>query len=93
MGVPYRTVAYAWPAEDSFAWMGAAACAGAPTDAFFPERGSSYATGKAICARCPVIAECRAEIDRLEGRLAGSEVQGLYAGETPAQRHRRRRSR
>ena len=92
MGVPYRAVAYAWPTdEDPLAWIAEAACAGAPNHVFFPERGSSYATGKAMCARCPVIEECRAEIDRVEARLAGFDVQGLYAGETPGQRRRRRR--
>jgi WhiB family redox-sensing transcriptional regulator len=91
--VLYRSVAYSWsPHDDPADWPDLAACAGVSTDVFFPVRGASYAAAKAICARCPVTERCRAEIDRVEGHLPLADAAGLYAGETPGERRRRRRS-
>ena len=43
------------------AWMDRAACAGLPLGLFFPERGKgTTAEARAVCARCPVCAECLA---------------------------------
>ena len=39
-------------------WHVDAACRGANQDIFFPERGESTAPAKAVCATCPVAAEC-----------------------------------
>jgi hypothetical protein len=93
MPVPGRSVTYTWAAEDDpLAWIDSAACAGQPVDLFFPTKGEGYAAGKALCSRCPVLDACRSEIDRVEGNLSTAEVQGLFAGETPAERRRRRRA-
>lgn len=42
------------------AWHDRAACRGCDPDLFFPARGDSFGVreAKAICARCPVRAEC-----------------------------------
>jgi transcription factor WhiB len=72
--------------------MDVAACAGYPVEIFFPERGGSYVLAKVTCDRCAVVEECRREIDRAERELAEADVQGMYAGETPAERIRRRRA-
>ena len=78
--------------DDPYGWMDVAACSGYPVDIFFPERGGSYALAKVTCDRCPVVRDCRREIDRAERQLAEADVQGMYAGETPAERVRRRRA-
>lgn len=91
VSVPERSASYHWAADDpTWAWLGSAACANYPVDVFFPVKGESYAEARSVCARCPVLDECRADIDRVEGRLRGPDVQGFYAGETPAERRRRR---
>jgi WhiB family redox-sensing transcriptional regulator len=91
VSVPERSTSYHWAADDpSWAWLEGAACAGAQVDIFFPVKGESYAEARSVCRRCPVLQECRAEIDRVEGRLRGPDAQGFYAGETPAERRRRR---
>jgi WhiB family redox-sensing transcriptional regulator len=41
-------------------WITQAACADVDTDLFFPERGEDQTAAKAICATCPVRAECLA---------------------------------
>jgi hypothetical protein len=91
VSVRERSTSYHWAADDpSWAWLEGAACAGARVDIFFPVKGESYAEARSVCRRCPVLQECRAEIDRVEGRLRGPDAQGFYAGETPAERRRRR---
>lgn len=40
------------------AWHDEAACQGTETALYFPARGQSTTTARAICARCPVIDEC-----------------------------------
>lgn len=39
-------------------WMDYAACKGMGPDLFFPKRGQPKRPGLAVCARCPVTAEC-----------------------------------
>lgn len=39
-------------------WQRWAACRGADAELFFPPRRGSAVAAKAICARCPVAAEC-----------------------------------
>lgn len=41
-------------------WMADALCAQTDPDVFFPELGGSTREAKAICAKCPVLARCRA---------------------------------
>jgi WhiB family redox-sensing transcriptional regulator len=91
MPVLERSVAYGWPQGGGpFEWMDSAACADSSVELFFPVKGESYARAKSICGRCPVVEQCRAAIDWAERELKPSAVQGFYAGETPADRRRRR---
>lgn len=39
-------------------WMADALCAQTDPELFFPDKGGSSTAAKAICARCPVAAEC-----------------------------------
>lgn len=39
-------------------WQQQAACRDADTALFYPEKGERAAPAKAICAKCPVQAEC-----------------------------------
>jgi|GEM_PF-6129877 Transcription factor WhiB. len=61
------------------AWMRSAACAGAPSELFFPARGQTTAAARAYCERCPVVDEC--------GELGRGE-QGVWGG--LGERERRR---
>jgi len=54
--------------------MGAALCAQADPDAWFPDKGQSTRVVKKICARCPVRAEC------LEYAMANGERFGVWGG-------------
>lgn len=68
-------------------WMRHGLCAGAPDpDLWFPEVGrrDTAQEAKAICAVCPVAAECRAYADVL-----GVE-HGIWGGEGRAERRRER---
>jgi len=44
-------------AADGLEWQDQANCKGANADLFFPERGASTRTAKAICRECQVRAE------------------------------------
>lgn len=58
-------------------WMNRGACRNAPTDLFFPEASGiteQAKRAKAVCARCPVRAECR------EYAMAHKEIQGVWGG-------------
>lgn len=63
-------------------WMTDAACVGKPTEWFFPETGNKgldnalYDKGRAVCAECPVRAEC------LAVALERREQFGLWGGLT-----------
>jgi WhiB family redox-sensing transcriptional regulator len=63
-------------------WMTAAACRGAPADVFFVERGASVRPAKAICARCPVAAEC------LDYAVEHRIKEGIWGGHDERQRRR-----
>jgi len=41
-------------------WMQDALCAQTDPEAFYPDEHGSVAPAKAVCAVCPVLAECRA---------------------------------
>lgn len=75
-------------------WTEQAACRGPGInpELFFPvsESGAAVrqvAAAKAICARCPVAADCRA------GALRAAEPAGIWGGTTPAERRLTRRAR
>lgn len=70
-------------------WSDRAACRGMPLDMFFDSERWSGAL--ATCARCPVRDECRTWNDRQEAALAFGALAGVFGGETPRQRTRRRR--
>jgi len=61
-------------------WRRQARCNNAPPDLFFPETEEDAATAKAICAQCPVLAECRSWI------LEHPENTGVWAGTTEQER-------
>ena len=69
-------------------WIDAAACRGMPTDLFYPERGESIERPMAVCASCPVKAECRDEADQIEELWL--DVKGVRGGESARQRMLRR---
>ena len=74
-------------------WRDRAACAG---EHFLMEAPAFEAEAKAICARCPVIEDCRAEMDRIEKAwydLPDSVVAGENRKERTARRTREKRRR
>jgi len=69
------------PKIESWDWRSEGACRGLPPDMFFHfdgERGSSRrrreSAAKAVCATCPVLAECRSHA------LAVPELYGVWGG-------------
>lgn len=64
----------------------------AADEIFFPLPGDDkprmIALARAICADCPVQAECLAHAMALEGDRSALGRHGVYAGTTPAQRAR-----
>jgi WhiB family redox-sensing transcriptional regulator len=66
-------------------WTARAACRGVDTEIFFPTTSDEEAEALAICAECPVRAQC------LEYALRGRESNGIWGGTTPEQRRRIRR--
>lgn len=92
-----RTLAAAIPWWGRASWLRSAACAAEDPDLFHPDkddpqRGAKVERAKAVCARCPVIAECRDLADRLEGRKGKGEIYGVWGGESVTERLRRRRT-
>lgn len=66
-------------------WRDEALCAQTDPDLWFPERDgdratNNYAAARAICARCPVRAEC------LEYALEQHLTDGMWGGLTPYER-------
>lgn len=55
------------------------------TALFFPERGNRISPALAICAGCPVVAECRAEAESTP-----IEREGVWGGGTGRERRRER---
>ncbi len=73
-------------------WMIWAACSPKDAERFFPgvmSRGTTKEV-KEICARCPVIEQCRRDVDKLEAAQQFAYWYGVWAGETPLERRRRR---
>jgi WhiB family redox-sensing transcriptional regulator len=72
------------PTDDPGDWRELAACRGATAN-FFPARGQPTGPIKAICAACPVVAECA------EAGLF--EKHGIWGGMSERERRRIRRQR
>lgn len=71
-------------------WQAHAACQGTGPEVFFPERGQQYSTvriAKAICARCPVRAQC------LNFAVETGQKYGIFGGLTERERRKHRRAR
>lgn len=79
-------------------WRPEAACKTVSRDIFFPEGTGNwqgaYKVAEAICAGCPVKAECLRECMEIErdqahmGLGANGNVYGYYGGTTPTQRRK-----
>jgi WhiB family redox-sensing transcriptional regulator len=67
------------------AWTARAACRGADTEIFYPASHDEEAEALALCATCPVRAQC------LEDALRNRETHGIWGGTTPEERRRIRR--
>jgi WhiB family transcriptional regulator, redox-sensing transcriptional regulator len=67
-------------------WTELAECTGL-TDLFYPERGDDVTAAKAVCAGCPVKAEC------LEFAVVNGEAWGVWGGTSERERRRIRRER
>ena len=63
-----------------------ASCRGMDPDLFFPSSSGEVKAAKAVCAACPVRAEC------LEYALANAERLGVWGGTSERERGRLRRS-
>ena len=68
-------------------WQDEANCKGANADLFFPERGASTRSAKAICRECQVRPEC------LEFAIVTGEKFGIWGGMSERERRRVRRDR
>jgi Transcription factor WhiB len=69
-------------------WHERAACRGQGASRWWPGRGKSLAPLKAICAGCPVQAECRRSALERRGCLDGG---GIWGGTSARERKRLRR--
>lgn len=67
-------------------WMSEALCAETAPELFFPEKGTSSAAAKRLCAACDVRGRC------LEYALTNNLQDGIYGGRSPKERARLRRS-
>lgn len=68
-------------------WQDAAACNGLDTELFYDTHNRAQAAAKAVCALCPVAAECHNTWLTMD-RHARSH--GIWFGTTPHERERRR---
>jgi len=62
------------------AWTADAMCAQTDPEAFFPDKGQSPRAAQAVCARCPVAAEC------LDYALEIGDRFGIWGGVTAKRR-------
>lgn len=79
-----------WPPspDGDMSWRDAGACLDHDPMLWFPDRGGSAAQAKAICADCPVMAEC------LDHAITFNEGSGIWGGTNEKERRtikRRRR--
>ncbi len=68
-------------------WMRAALCAQTDPELWFPEMGGSSSAAKAVCARCPVLDDCR------EWALAQEDFHGICGGMSHRERIAERKRR
>ena len=68
-------------------WRSRAACFGTFDPAFFPSNGKTPRAAKAICATCPVTAEC------LDYSLTYRAYYGIWGGLSESQRRKVKRQR
>lgn len=61
-------------------WPQGGLCNQSDPEAFFPEKGESYATATKVCMRCPVRREC------LAFGLKSRDIFGMYGGYAPRER-------
>jgi hypothetical protein len=91
---PSAVAAFAVTLE-SEPWMVEAACIG-HAKLFFGGDGKAATKAKGICARCPVLEDCRRWNDHVEGGGVGSRggggLHGVFGGESPQERVARRRA-
>lgn len=69
-------------AKANMDWEDLARCGEIGGDLFFPEKNQSMQAQKAVCAGCPVSAQC------LEWALANDEQFGVWGGLSAAERRR-----
>lgn len=67
-------------------WEHRCACAEDDADAFFSLLPADQAAAKEACAECPVLAECREQVLRLESGYGLSARHGVQGGLTPQER-------
>lgn len=67
-------------------WHRQAACLNADPGMFFPGKGESTGPAKALCARCPVAAECLAVALAMED--CEPDRVGVWGGTSPNERRR-----
>lgn len=72
--------------EPGGTWQDSALCAQSDPEAWFPEKGGSTKEAKAICWRCPVLAQCREFILRPENDDVARF--GIWAGLSERDRRR-----
>ena len=77
------------PMEDRLGWMTDASCAKPRVSSIWDYMDKATQIG--VCSRCPVVDECRAYSDRLEGYRGPLELVGVFAGESVGDRVSRRR--
>jgi WhiB family redox-sensing transcriptional regulator len=75
-------------AADTLGWMRMALCQDMDPGLFFPQRGESTDQAKAVCACCPVTAECLVHALGLRG--ARWERDGIFGGTSGRERKRLR---
>jgi len=63
-------------------WRASARCAQDDPELFFPEKGKRSRDARAVCADCPVRAEC------LKYALAQGRVYGVWGGTTERERRK-----
>jgi WhiB family transcriptional regulator, redox-sensing transcriptional regulator len=68
-------------------WQSKARCTEVDPEIFFPERGGSSKAARAVCAHCPVRANC------LEYALNNKEQFGIWGGTSERERRRLRKER
>ncbi|MFI0417822.1 WhiB family transcriptional regulator [Spongiactinospora sp. 9N601] len=73
-------------ASGEIGWARRGACRSSDPELFFPPAPSldQETRAKAVCGRCPVMAECRAYA------LRAGEREGIWGGMTPQERRRSR---